>query len=133
MDKGPPFAGPSLRSLITAGGPGGALVWAPLAHNPMMAKLSERAGFPAMNLGGSSTGHLTCFTEASLTVTEMARTTLDVRTVLSVPLALDGVCGWGDPMPMHRIGADALAEQNRVHDTIGLEAMLEIERRTVER
>ena len=37
----------------------------------------------------------------------------------------------GQPDPL--IGADAHAEQNRVHDTIGLEAMLEIERRTVER
>ena len=31
------------------------------------------------------------------------------------------------------IGGDARGEQDRVHETIDLEAMLEIERRTVER
>jgi len=37
----------------------------------------------------------------------------------------------GRPDPL--IGTEAAAEQHRLHDTIGLETLLEIERRTVER
>lgn len=38
-------------------------VFAPLVLNPLMAKLAERAGFPALCLGGGSLGYLNGFTE----------------------------------------------------------------------
>lgn len=139
MDNGPTFAGPSLRSLIVAGGPGGAPVWAPLVLNPLMARLAERAGFPALYLGGGSMGYLTCFTEANLTVTEMARAALDIRAVSSLPLILDGACGWGDPMHMHRTirlaeaaGFSAIEVEDqmlpkRAHHHIGIEHIIPTE------
>lgn len=67
---------PNLRTMIEGGEP----VFAPLVLNPLMARLQERAGFPALYLG-----------------------------------------------------AGAHAEQRRVHETIDLEAMPAIDRRTVER
>jgi len=88
----------SLHSMIEGPNP----VLAPLVLNPLMARLAEQAGFPALYLDGGSLGYLTCFTEASLTVTEMAHTALDIRAACNLPLILDGACGWGDPMHMRR-------------------------------
>src|SRR3546814_14107722 len=40
--------------------------------------------------------------EANLNLTEMCQAALDIRTVTSLPLILDGAAGWGDPMHMRR-------------------------------
>ena len=90
---------PTLRAMIEAGGEP---VFAPLVLNPLMAKLAEQAGFRALYLGGGSMGYLNCFTEANLSLTEMARHALDIRTACALPLILDGACGWGDPMHLRR-------------------------------
>lgn len=87
-----------LRQMIAGGKP----VVAPLVLNPLMAKLAEAAGFRALYLGGGSTGYLKCVTEANLNLSEMCHAALDIKTVSSLPLILDGACGWGDPMHMHR-------------------------------
>ncbi|MGI4939462.1 MAG: isocitrate lyase/PEP mutase family protein [Janthinobacterium lividum] len=47
-------------------------------------------------------GYLTAVTEANLSLVDMAQAGLGVRTVSRLPLILDGACGWGDPMHMHR-------------------------------
>ena len=78
------------------------LVEAPVVFNPLSAKLAEAAGFPALYLGGGGLGYIQCVTEANLTVTEMARIGIDIRTVCRLPLILDGACGFGDPMHLHR-------------------------------
>ncbi len=88
----------TLRSLIAGDKP----VLAPSVLNPLMARLAEQAGFPALYLGGGSMGYLTCFTEANLSLTEMCQAGLDIRAACELPLILDGACGWGDPMHMHR-------------------------------
>jgi 2-methylisocitrate lyase-like PEP mutase family enzyme len=56
------------------------LVEAPAVFNPLSAKLAERAGFPALYLGGGGFGYVQCVTEANLTVTEMVRVGIDIRT-----------------------------------------------------
>src|SRR5690242_4176648 len=119
----------TLRQLLDRDGP----IVAPLVLNPLMAKLAERAGFPALYLGGGSLGYLTCFTEANLSLTEMAQAALDIRTACALPLILDGACGWGDPMHMRRtiplaeaagFAAIEIEDQilpKRAHHHIGLE------------
>jgi 2-methylisocitrate lyase-like PEP mutase family enzyme len=77
-------------------------VLAPLVLDPISAKLAESAGFRAMYLGGGSMGYLTTATEANLTLTEMAQAALQIRAASDLPLILDGTCGWGDPMHLHR-------------------------------
>ncbi len=111
-------------------------VEAPLVLNPMMAKLAEQAGFKALYLGGGSTGYLKCVTEANLNLTEMAQAALDIRSVCRLPLILDGACGWGDPMHMHRtigmseaagFAAIEIEDQilpKRAHHHIGLEHII---------
>jgi 2-methylisocitrate lyase-like PEP mutase family enzyme len=91
-------AGRRLRELMALDTP----VLAPLVLDPISAKLAESAGFGAMYLGGGSMGYLNTATEANLTLTEMAQTALEIRAVSDLPLILDGTCGWGDPMHLHR-------------------------------
>lgn len=88
----------NLRTMIE----GGDLAVAPVALNPMMARLAEAAGFRALYLSGGSLGWLKCVTEATLTLSEMVQVGVDIRTVCKLPLILDAAGGWGDPMHMHR-------------------------------
>ena len=62
----------TLRSLIN----GPELIVAPVALNPMMARLAEDAGFKAAYVSGGSLGWLKCVTEANLTLHEMAQLAL---------------------------------------------------------
>ena len=53
-----------LKALV--GGPD--LIVAPVALNPIMARLAEDAGFKAIYMSGGSLGWLKCVTEANLTL-----------------------------------------------------------------
>jgi len=122
----------NLREIIG----GNKLVEAPVVFNPLTAKLAEAAGFPAVYLGGGTLGYVQCVTEANLTLTEMVRIGVDIRTVCRLPLILDGACGWGDPMHLHRtinmveaagFAAIEIEDQilpKRAHHHIGIEHMI---------
>src|SRR6266545_5972238 len=111
-------------------------VTAPLVLNPLMARMAEAAGFPAGYLGGGSTGYAKVGLEANLNVTEMCQAALDIGAVSSLPLILDGACGYGDPMHMHRTigmseaaGFEAIEIEDqlvpkRAHHHIGIEHMI---------
>jgi 2-methylisocitrate lyase-like PEP mutase family enzyme len=115
------------------------LVEAPVVFNPLSARLAEAAGFSALYLGGGGLGYIQCVTEANLTVTEMARIGIDIRTVCPLPLILDGACGFGDPMHLHRtinmveaagFAAIEIEDQilpKRAHHHIGIEHMIAAE------
>jgi methylisocitrate lyase len=122
----------SLRALMQGSLP----VTAPLVLNPLMARLVEAAGFPAGYLGGGATGYQKVSLEANLNVTEMCQAAIDIGAVSSLPLILDGACGYGDPMHMHRtigmseaagFAAIELEDQlvpKRAHHHIGIEHMI---------
>ena len=88
----------SLRPLLDAPTP----VRAPLALDPLMARLAEDAGFEAVYLGGGGLGYAKTWLEANLTSTEMAQAGLDLASVTELPIILDGACGWGDAVHMQR-------------------------------
>lgn len=125
----------TLATLIKGSQP----VTAPLVLNPLMAKMVERAGFTAGYLGGGATGYAKVALEANLNVTEMCQAALDIRAVSSLPLILDGACGYGDPMHMHRTvgmseaaGFDAIEIEDqlvpkRAHHHVGIEHMIPME------
>jgi methylisocitrate lyase len=112
---------------------------APLVFNPLTAKVAEAAGFKALYLGGGSMGYVKCVTEANLNLTEMCQAALDIRAVCPLPLILDGACGWGDPMHMHRTigmsesaGFSAIEIEDqilpkRAHHHIGIEHIVPTE------
>jgi 2-methylisocitrate lyase-like PEP mutase family enzyme len=114
-------------------------VTAPLVLNPLMARMVEAAGFPAGYLGGGATGYAKVALEANLNLTEMCQAALDIRAVSSLPLILDGACGYGDPMHMHRTvgmaeaaGFEAIEIEDqlvpkRAHHHVGIEHMIPIE------
>ncbi|HEX7216921.1 MAG TPA: isocitrate lyase/PEP mutase family protein, partial [Methylomirabilota bacterium] len=114
-------------------------VTAPLVLNPLMARMAEAAGFPAGYLGGGATGYQKVSLEANLNLTEMCQAALDIGAVSSLPLILDGACGYGDPMHMHRtIGMSEAAGfagieiedqlvPKRAHHHAGIEHMIPAE------
>jgi len=126
---------PSLRALLNGPLP----VTAPLVLNPLMARMVEAAGFPAGYLGGGSTGYLKVALEANLNLTEMCQAAIDIGAVSSLPLILDGACGYGDPMHMHRTigmseaaGFQAIEIEDqlvpkRAHHHAGIEHMIPAE------
>jgi methylisocitrate lyase len=76
-------------------------VVAPLALDPISARMAESAGFKALYLGGGTLGYLKAGTEANLSLTQMVQTGVEMRAATTLPIILDGTCGWGDPMHMH--------------------------------
>src|SRR5262245_11398229 len=114
-------------------------VTAPLVLNPLMARMAEAAGFAAGYLGGGATGYLKVVLEANLNVSEMCQAALDIRAVSALPLILDGACGYGDPMHMHRtigmaeaVGFAAIEIEDqlvtkRAHHHVGIEHMIPLE------
>ena len=114
-------------------------VTAPLVLNPLMARMVEAAGFPAGYLGGGASGYQKVALEANLNLTEMCQAALDIRAVAALPLILDGACGYGDPMHMHRtvgmaeaagFAAIEIEDQlvpKRAHHHVGIEHMIPIE------
>jgi 2-methylisocitrate lyase-like PEP mutase family enzyme len=89
---------PKLSQLIR----GNDLVVAPVALNPIMARMAQEAGFKAIYMSGGSLGWYKCVTEANITLPEMAQVAIDMRAVCDLPIILDAGGGWGDPMHVHR-------------------------------
>src|SRR5499426_3646371 len=71
---------------------------APAVFNPLSAKLAEHAGFQMLYLSGGVLGYIRCSLEANLGLTEVIQTGIEIRAACELPLIMDGVCGWGDPM-----------------------------------
>ena len=125
----------SLRALLEGPAP----VTAPLVLNPLMARMAEAAGFSAGYLGGGATGYLKTALEANLNLTEMCQAALDIRAASRLPLILDGACGYGDPMHLHRtigmseaagFAAIEIEDQlmpKRAHHHVGIEHMIPAE------
>lgn len=114
-------------------------VLAPLVLDPLMAKLAEQIGFEALYLGGGAMGYAKVVLEANLTLTEMVHTGLDITSITSLPVILDGAAGWGDPMHIHhtirtaeRAGFAAIEIEDqilpkRAHHHVGIEHMVSTE------
>lgn len=121
-----------LRSLID----GDELIVAPVALNPLMARMAVEAGFKAIYMSGGSLGWVKCNTEATITLPEMAELAIEMRTVSDVPIVLDAGGGWGDPAHIHRTikmteaaGFDAIEIEDqllprRFHHHVGIEHLV---------
>ena len=124
-----------LRQLITRAVP----PVVPLVLDPISACIAEQAGFEALYLGGGTLGYVKTCTEANLSLTQLAQAGLEIRAACSLPLILDGACGWGDPMHLRHTVAMAEAAgfaaieiedqllPKRAHHHIGLEHLIPAE------
>src|SRR4030095_831487 len=71
---------------------------APAVFNPLSAKLAEQAGFQVLYLSGGALGYIKCCLEANLSLPDVIHTGIEIRAASELPLIMDGICGWGDPM-----------------------------------
>jgi 2-methylisocitrate lyase-like PEP mutase family enzyme len=112
---------------------------APLVLDPLDAKTAESVGFEILYVGGGAMGFVKTFSEANISLQEMADAAVNIRSACNLPLILDGTCGWGEPMHLHH--TIALAEASgyaaieiedqlvpkRVHHHIGIEHLIPTE------
>lgn len=115
------------------------LTIAPVALNPLMARLAVETGFKAVYLSGGSQGWVTCGSEATITLPEMAQIATSIRAVTDVPIVLDAGGGWGDPAHIHHTiglteaaGFDVIEIEDqllprRFHHHVGVEHLIEPE------
>jgi 2-methylisocitrate lyase-like PEP mutase family enzyme len=89
---------PTLRHLLATQ----PYVFAPLCYNPLSARLAQEVGFQAVCLGGGSYGATLTWTEAMLTVTELADMTHRCATTVDIPVIVDGAGGFGEPLHVMR-------------------------------
>ena len=111
----------------------------PLALDPISAKIAERAGFEALYLGGGTLGYVKTGTEANLSLTQMVQAGIEIRAASTLPLILDGQCGWGDAMHVRYtmntaeaagFAAIEIEDQlmpKRAHHHIGIEHLIPVE------
>jgi 2-methylisocitrate lyase-like PEP mutase family enzyme len=111
----------------------------PLALDPISAKMAERAGFEALYLGGGTLGYVKTATEANLSLSQMVQAGIEIRAASTLPLILDGQCGWGDAMHVQHtmntaeaagFAAIEIEDQlmpKRAHHHVGIEHLIPIE------
>ena len=80
--------------LVRSGQP----ILAPVALDPLSARLVESLGFEAAYLSGGGFGFQLSVSEALLTTTEVAGLTRQITARSDVPLIVDGGVGFGDPL-----------------------------------
>ena len=112
---------------------------APLVLDPLSAVTAEAAGFEAAYLGGVTMGYVKTSTEGHLSLTQMCQALLEIRSTCTLPVILEGQCGWGDAMHVHHsirmveaAGAAAveIADQlmpKRAHHHVGIEHLIPVE------
>ena len=75
---------------------------APVALDPLAARLVESLGFEAAYLSGGGFGFQLAVSEANLTITEVAGLARQITARSDVPLIVDGGVGFGDALQTAR-------------------------------
>ena len=114
-------------------------ILAPVALDPLSARLVESLGFPAAYLSGGGFGFQLSVSEALLTITEVAGLTRQITARSNVPLIVDGGVGFGDALHTTRAvreieaaGAAAIEIEDQVapkraHHHKGVEHLVSLE------
>jgi len=84
----------AFANLVRSGQP----ILAPVALDPLSARLVESLGFEAAYLSGGGFGFQLSVSEALLTITEVAGLTRQITARSDVPLIVDGGVGFGDAL-----------------------------------
>jgi methylisocitrate lyase len=94
------FASPGarLRRLISAG----SIVAAPGSADAFTARIIQRAGFPAVYLGGNALGLSLAKGQPLVTLTETAHAAAYIAQAVDGPLIVDAGAGFGDPAHVYR-------------------------------
>ncbi len=85
------------------------IIHAPIAYDPLTAKIAERVGFKALDIGGYALGASSCVPEPLLSLEEIASATRRITAAVSIPVMVDAGAGYGDAV--HVIRTVQLLEQ----------------------
>ncbi len=125
----------AFANLVRSGQP----ILAPVALDPLSARLVESLGFEAAYLSGGGFGFQLSVSEALLTITEVAGLTRQITARSNVPLIVDGGVGFGDALHTTRAvreieaaGAAAIEIEDQVapkraHHHKGVEHLVSLE------
>ena len=97
--------GRRLRRLLKRG----RFVYMPSVYDPLMARLTQAAGFKAVYTGGYATGAASTITEPLLTMTEQIEQARHIAHAADLPLVMDAGAGWGEPLHAMRTVAECIA------------------------
>ena len=115
------------------------IIHAPIAYDPLTARIAEQVGFRCLDLGGYALGASSCVPEPLLSLEEVLIATRRITAAVSIPLMVDGGAGYGDPVhvirtvqELERAGAAAVHIEDqvypkRVHYHKGLEHVIPAE------
>lgn len=98
------------------------IIHAPIAHDPLTAKIAQRVGFRCLDLGGYALGASSCIPEPLLSLEEVLIATRRITAAVEIPLMVDGGAGFGDAThvirairEMERAGAAAIHIEDQVY------------------
>lgn len=78
------------------------IIHAPIAYDPLTARIAEQVGFRCLDLGGYALGAVSCVPEPLLSLEEVLAATRRITAAVSIPLMVDGGAGYGDPVHVIR-------------------------------
>jgi methylisocitrate lyase len=78
------------------------IIHAPIAYDPLSAKIAERVGFRALDIGGYALGASSCVPEPLLSLEEVAIATRRITSAVAIPVMVDGGAGYGDAVHVMR-------------------------------
>src|SRR5258707_12735457 len=73
------------------------IIHAPIAYDPLTARIAEQVGFRCLDLGGYALGASSCVPEPLLSLEEVMIATRRITAAVNIPLMVDGGGGFGDP------------------------------------
>ncbi len=65
------------------------IIHAPIAYDTLTAKIAERVGFRALDIGGYALGASSCVPEPLLSLEEVAMATRRITAAVSIPVMVD--------------------------------------------
>lgn len=98
------------------------IIHAPIAYDPLTARIAEQAGFRCLDIGGYALGASACVPEPLLSLDEVTTATRRIAAAVKIPLMIDGGAGYGDPThvirtvrELERAGAAAVHIEDQVY------------------
>ncbi|PYX89747.1 MAG: carboxyvinyl-carboxyphosphonate phosphorylmutase [Acidobacteria bacterium] len=98
------------------------IIHAPIAYDPLSARIAQRVGFRCLDLGGYALGASSCVPEPLLSLEEVLIATRRITAAVEIPLMVDGGAGFGDPThvirairELERAGAAAVHIEDQVY------------------
>ncbi len=72
------------------------IIHAPIAYDPLTARIAEQVGFRCLDIGGYALGASSCVPEPLLSLEEVVTATRRITAAVAIPVMVDGGAGYGD-------------------------------------